>query len=104
SNIENQENEWLSPNFSSIEKNKAALRGIKVVSPTVTPREKSGLMGTECIIEQVEFQQLGRRAVIGRFDGGKISSDAGGVLLREVERRTQILRRLAGCFWDYRDE
>jgi hypothetical protein len=52
----------------------------------------------------MEFQQLRRRAVIGRFDGGKISSDAGGVLLREVERRTQILRRLAGCFRDYRDE
>jgi hypothetical protein len=52
----------------------------------------------------MEFQQLGRRAVIGRFDGGKISSDAGGVLLREVERRTQILRRLAGCFRDYRNE
>jgi hypothetical protein len=33
----------------------------------------------------MEFHQLGRRAVIGRFDGGKISSDAGGVLLREVE-------------------
>jgi len=61
-------------------------------------------MGTECITEQMEFQQLGHRAVIGRFDGGKISSDAGGVLLREVERRTQILRRLAGCFRDYRDE
>jgi hypothetical protein len=52
----------------------------------------------------MEFQQLGRRRVIGRFDGGKISSDAGGVLLREVERRTQILKRLAGCFRDYRDE
>ena len=61
-------------------------------------------MGTECITEQMGFQQLGRRAVIGRFDGGKISSDAGGVLLREVERRTQILRRLAGCFRDYRNE
>lgn len=61
-------------------------------------------MGTECITEQMEFQQLGRRAVVGRFDGGKISSDAGGVLLREVERRTGILKRLAGCFRDYRDE
>ena len=61
-------------------------------------------METECITEQMEFQQLGRRAVIGRFDGGKISSDAGGVLLREVESRLQILKRLAGCFRDYRDE
>jgi Transposase DDE domain group 1 len=62
-------------------------------------------MGTECTTEQMEFQQLGRRRVIGRFDGGKISSDAGGVLLREVESRLHILKRLArGCFRDYRDE
>jgi len=61
-------------------------------------------MGTECTTEQMEFQQLGRRLVIGRFDGGKISSDAGGVILREVESRFQILKRLAGCFRDYRDE
>jgi len=61
-------------------------------------------METQCIREQMEFHQLGRRAVIGRFDGGKISSDAGGVLLREVEKRTEILKRLAGCFRDYRNE
>jgi hypothetical protein len=61
-------------------------------------------MGTECTTEQMEFQQLGRRLVIGRFDGGKISSDAGGVILREVESRFAILKRLAGCFRDYRDE
>lgn len=53
----------------------------------------------------MEFQQLRPRAVIGRFDGGKISSDAGGVLLREVESRFHILKRLAsGCFRDYRNE
>ena len=61
-------------------------------------------METQCTTEQMEFHHLGRRAVIGRFDGGKISSDAGGVLLREVEKRTQILKRLAGCFRDYRNE
>lgn len=61
-------------------------------------------METQCTTEQMEFQQLGRRGVIGRFDGGKISSDAGGVLLREVEKRTDILERLAGCFRDYRNE
>jgi hypothetical protein len=41
--------------------------------------------------------------VIGRFDGGTISSDAGGVLLREVERQCGILKRVAGCFQDYRE-
>lgn len=62
-------------------------------------------MDTECIREQMEFQQLGRRAVIGRFDGGRISSNAGGLLLREVESRFHILKRLAtDCFRDYRDK
>ena len=60
-------------------------------------------MQTQCIQEQMVFQQLGRREVIGRFDGGMISSDAGGLLLREVERCFGILRRFAACFRDYRD-
>ena len=60
-------------------------------------------MKTQCIQEQMVFQQLGRREVIGRFDGGMISSDAGGMLLREVERCFGILKRFAGCFRDYRD-
>jgi hypothetical protein len=60
-------------------------------------------METQCIQEQMVFQQLGRREVIGRFDGGTISSDAGGVLIREVERQCGIVKRVAGCFQDYRD-
>jgi hypothetical protein len=60
-------------------------------------------MKTECSAQQIVFHGLGRRAVVGNFDGGKISSDSGGVLLREVEHRTHILKRLAGCFVDYRD-
>ena len=60
-------------------------------------------METQCIQEQLVFQQLGRREVIGRFNGGTISSDGGGVLLREVEKGCGILKRVAGCFRDYRD-
>ncbi|HEY5814504.1 MAG TPA: IS1380 family transposase [Terrimicrobiaceae bacterium] len=60
-------------------------------------------METQCIQEQMVFQQLGRREVVGRFDGGMISSDAGGLLLREVEKRFGILKRFAACFRDYRD-
>jgi len=60
-------------------------------------------MEAQCIQEQMGFQQLGRRGVIGRFDGGQISSDAGGLLLREVEKRFGILERFSGCFRDYRD-
>ena len=59
-------------------------------------------MKTECTAEQLEFHGLGRRVVVGEFDGGKISSDSGGLLLREVEHRTHILKRLANCFSDQR--
>jgi hypothetical protein len=60
-------------------------------------------MTTECTAAQLEFHGLGRRVVVGNFDGGAISSDSGGLLLREVEQRTHLLKRLAGCFVDYRD-
>jgi hypothetical protein len=40
---------------------------------------------------------------VAAFDGGTISSDAGGLLLREVEERTGIIRQFAACFADHRD-
>ena len=58
---------------------------------------------TECKTEQYEFHALGNREVVGHFDGGDITTDAGGLLLREVEQRTGIIRRFAACFRDYRD-
>ena len=60
-------------------------------------------METECNPEQLEFHVLGRREVIGRFDGGRITSDGGGLLLREVDQRIGLLGRLAACFSDYRN-
>ena len=57
-------------------------------------------MKTECTQVPFEFHGLFRRKVKARFDGGTISSDAGALLLREVEKRTGLL---AGCFQDRRD-
>ena len=58
---------------------------------------------TECNGEQFEFHGLGRRAVVGRFDGGAISSDGGVLLLSEVEAKTRIVARFAEQFVDYRN-
>ena len=49
------------------------------------------------------FKNIGNRLVEGRFDGGEISSDGGGLLLREVEHHFGIIKELSGCFTDYRD-
>lgn len=59
-------------------------------------------MQTECTARQLEFQGCGRRQVVGRFDGGSLSSDGGGLLLREADRQARILDRFAECFVDYR--
>ena len=58
-------------------------------------------MTAECARTKLMFQGLDGREVVGRFDGGEIPSDAGGVLLREVEQRTGILGRLSKCFTDH---
>ncbi len=60
-------------------------------------------MTTECSNRDLSFQPLGSRAVVGRFDGGTISSDGGCLLLGEAERLTGTLRQLAACFTDHRD-
>ncbi len=59
-------------------------------------------MPTQCNQEFLEFHPLDQREVRGGFDGGVITSDAGGLLLREVEKRTGIIRQFAACFQDQR--
>jgi len=59
-------------------------------------------MTTDCNPQQLEFQGVGRRSVVARFDGGRLSSDGGVLLLGEVERRRGLLRRFAACFQDHR--
>lgn len=60
-------------------------------------------MKTECNTAAMNFQPLGRREVTAQFDGGTITSDAGGLLLREIEAKTRMLAGLAACFDDHRD-
>lgn len=60
-------------------------------------------MDTDCTSEKIAFQGCGSRKVTGRFDGGTITSDAGVLLLRELEERFGLIEKLAECFDDYRD-
>ena len=43
------------------------------------------------------------KPVVARFDGGRLSSDGGLLLLREVEQRLGLGERLAGCIDDPRN-
>jgi len=61
-------------------------------------------MKTDCNQKEFEFHALGQREVVGRFDGGTITSDGGGLLLRETERLTGIIRQFSACFTDYRNQ
>src|SRR5438093_11090594 len=60
-------------------------------------------MSTECNQFVLGFHPLKQREIRAQFDGGAISSDGGGLLLREVEKRRGILRQFAACFTDYRN-
>jgi hypothetical protein len=60
-------------------------------------------MTTECNPQRFHFQPLGRRQVVGGFDGGEITSDAGALLLRELEQATGLLKSFAECLVDHRD-
>ena len=60
-------------------------------------------MTTECKQVTFEFHGLSQRKVKARFDGGNITSDAGVLLLREVEKRTGLVAGLTACFSDHRD-
>lgn len=59
---------------------------------------------TECIQKDFKFQGLNSRTVVGKFDGGTITSDAGGLLLREAGKKTGIIKQFIECFVDYRKE
>ncbi len=60
-------------------------------------------MSTECNQFVFGFHPLKQREIRAQFDGGAITSDGGGLLLREVEKRIGILHQFAACFSDYRN-
>ena len=60
-------------------------------------------MQTECSAQARMFGRLEGRLVVAEFDGGALTSDAGGLLLGAADRRIDLVGRLAGCFRDARD-
>ncbi len=60
-------------------------------------------METQCNESQMHFQGHGRRKVEADFDGGRVSSDGGVLLIREVDAQLNIIDEFAQCFTGYRD-
>lgn len=60
---------------------------------------------TECSEDRFEFGDGGgsARKVVAEFSGGTISSDGGGLLLRETDTKMNLLGRFSQCFVDGRD-
>jgi len=65
--------------------------------------EVRSLVKTECTTPSLSFAKAVRREIVAGFDGGDITSDAGSLLLREVNLRAGLLEDLAGCFVDHRN-
>ena len=59
---------------------------------------------TECNQSGFGFEACGSREIMARFDGGAISSDGGAFLLRQTDKRLNLLPRLAECFLDGRNQ
>jgi hypothetical protein len=60
-------------------------------------------MPTECIPDLFGFAPVEGRRVEASFDGGMITSDAGGLLLGSTDRAIGLVDRFARCFTDHRD-
>jgi hypothetical protein len=58
---------------------------------------------TDCNSPTIAFTPLGRRELLAQFDGGRITSDAGALLLREVAGRSGLFERMAAAVPDPRD-
>jgi len=69
----------------------------------VGAKEEAAFAMTECNQSSFGFQACGSREIVARFDGGTISSDGGALLLRQADRRLNLLPGLAQCFLDGRE-
>ena len=59
-------------------------------------------MQTECSADLFGFAPVEGRAVVAGFDGGKMTSEAGGLLLGATDRAIRLVDRFAECFADSR--
>ena len=54
-------------------------------------------------LNELNFGKLNGRQVIANFEGGRITSDAGIVLIAELDKKLKITDRFSKCFQDHRN-
>ena len=59
---------------------------------------------THCNSKTVGFSGAGRRTVTAAFDGGRLTTDAGVLLLREVDQQLGLIDAISECLPDPRDQ
>ena len=59
-------------------------------------------MRTKCSAPLFAFEAVERRCVVADFGGGRITSNAGALLLGQLDRGLGLIERFAGCFRDDR--
>src|SRR3954452_9215053 len=57
---------------------------------------------TDCSRDSLTFSRLGPKAVVADFQGGRLTTDAGALLLRQVERRLGLFDALDAAIPDPR--
>jgi hypothetical protein len=57
---------------------------------------------TECTQQGFAFEEHFSRQVVAEFAGERLTTEGGALLLREADRKIDLLRRVADCFTDTR--
>jgi len=59
---------------------------------------------TDCNTQPLLFSSLGSKKIHADFNGGSLTSDAGAVLLREVDKRIRLINAIDRCIPDPRNQ
>src|SRR5918994_4634051 len=63
---------------------------------------RSSPMPTQCSRDLFGYEAVEGRRLVAAFDGGEVTSDAGGLLLGATDRAIGLVGRFAACFVDER--
>jgi len=58
----------------------------------------------QSVTKVYQFSQIKKQKILASFNGGSVTSDAGGLFLREADRKINLLKPIAKLFPDKRDK